>query len=236
MRDINNLESVSYKRSLVIGTLIGDASSRRWILKSNKVRAQYSIAHSLAQADFVEWKAREIGRLYGREPRVHCYQSLNRAYFSLTMGRRLRVIHDWFHRGKVKVITKKIRFMDHPIGLSMLLCDDGSVRKRKKLHTDGSIYYLQPSITIATHCFDKESVENLLNHIQYLCGAVGYINPERRWRLGRRVEYNRINFNVENSKLLWEYVNLWIPDIPSMNRKFAYTMERFGIAARERNG
>lgn len=193
------------------------------------MRAEYAIVHSLAQEDLVEWKAREFERLFGKRLTVHKNPRLNRASFSLTQGRRLRVIHDWFHRNSKKVVTAKIRFMDHPIGLSMLLCDDGSIRKRKKAHKDGSLYYLKPSITIATHGFDRESVEKLLAHIETLCGARGYINPERRWRGGKLREYNRVSFATENSRLLWEYVKPWIPRVPSMLSKFAYAIECYGI-------
>ncbi len=228
MKDLENLDSVSYKRSLVIGTLLGDASSRRRDSRSN-MKAQYAIVHGLAQADFVEWKARELGRAYGKTIKVHYDRARNRASCHLTRGRRLRVIHDWFHRGSQKVITDKIRFMDHPIGLSMLLCDNGSVRKRKKTHRDGTVYYLKPSITIAIHGFDRDSVEKLLRHIEGLCGARGYVNPERRWRAGRLAEYNRINFNAENSQKLWEYTKHWIPRLPSMISKFSYAIECFGI-------
>lgn len=230
MKDaIDNLDSVSYKRSLVIGTLLGDASSRKRSLVRGGLRADYAIVHSLAQADLVQWKARELGRLYGKEINVHIDPVRNRASLYLAQGKRLRVIHDWFHRDSKKVITDKIKFMDHPIGLSMLLCDDGSIRKRKKTHRDGTIYYLKPSITIASHCFDKDSVEKLLSHIKTLCGAEGYINPERRWRQNRLMEYNRINFNSENSRKLWEFIKLWIPPVASMKSKFSYALECFGI-------
>lgn len=117
--------------------------------------------------------------------------------------------------------------MNHPIGLAILLCDDGSVRKRKKKRKDGTVCYLAPSITIATHNFDEDSFNNLLNHIENLCGAKGYNNPERRVRRGTLRTYNRANFNVENSKILWNYVKDWIPDIPSMRSKFSFALERF---------
>jgi hypothetical protein len=228
MKDWQNLDSVSYKRSLVVGTLLGDAFSRRQDT-SSRMKASYAIVHSFAQADLVEWKAAEFERLYRLSLKVHRDSVRNRAYFYLTQGRRLRVIHDWFHRASKKVVTDKIRFMDHPIGLSMLLCDDGSVLKRKKTHRDGTIYYLKPNVTIATHGFDRDSVAKLLGHIEYLCGAQGYVNPERRWRAGRRREYYRVYFNSENSLRLWQYVQPWIPRVPSMMSKFAYTIERFGI-------
>ena len=111
--------------------------------------------------------------------------------------------------------------MDHPVGLAMLLCDDGSVRKRKKFHKDGSIYYLKPSFTIATHSFSLEEVERFLRHISSTFGIDGIINTERR-------EYYRTNFNVENSMKMWKLVLPYIPQIPSIAAKFAYAYDRFG--------
>ncbi len=119
--------------------------------------------------------------------------------------------------------------MNHPIGLAMLLCDDGSIRRRKKQHKSGKIYILAPSITVATHCFSEEEVTRLLLHIEKMCGARGYINPERRIRNGEKKIYQRINFNAENSRILWNYVSAWIPHIPSMMDKFGFIIERYGL-------
>lgn len=231
VKGVLNTESVSYKRSLLIGMLLGDASSRRRTRKDGKLRAQFAVYHSHKQLDLVQWKAAEIERLLGVHVRISQTEhgGYQKVGFSFTLGKRVRVIHDWFHRGGRKVITPKIRFMDHPIGLAILLCDDGSVRKRKKRHRDGSVYYLKPSITIATHCFSRAEVELLLAHIQSLCGAEGYVNVERRVRQGQLCDYSRINFNVANSKLLWDYVKPWIPKVGSMLAKFEYVIEHYGI-------
>lgn len=229
MKDINNLESISYKRSLLIGMLLGDTFSRKHILKSGRLKTEWFIYHSSKQADFVEWKRDEINRLFSVSCNIReqTYKGYSKCGFSFTCGKRFRVVHDWFHSGKMKVISPKIRFMDHPIGVAVLLCDDGSVRKRKKTHKDGSIYYLKPSITIATHSFSEKGVNLLLDHIEITCGAKGYINLERRFKGGKRAVYQRINFNVQNSKILWNYVEPWIPRISSMTEKFAYAIKTF---------
>lgn len=221
--------TVSYKRSLIIGMLLGDSSSRMRKTKSGKLTAEFVVCHSLKQVDLVRWKAMEINRLFAANVVVREYDIYNKAEFSITRSKRIRVVHSWFHRNGEKVITDKIRFMDHPVGIAMLLCDDGSVRKRKKKHKDGTEYYLAPSITIATHSFSKDEVERLLHHIEKLCEAHGYINPERRVRRGKKIEYQRINFNAKNSRVLWHYVSPWIPKVPSMISKFSFLIERYGI-------
>jgi len=225
-RNNQNKDSVSYKRSLIIGTLLGDAYSRKRILKNGGLRVEYTISHSLKQKDLVYWKASEISRVFNVKINVKD-EKYNRAVFYLIGSKRLRVIHEWFHNKRRKIISPKIRFMNHPIGLSMLLCDDGCINKRKKKHKDGSIYYLKPTITIATHCFLKKEVDILLNHLERTWGICGYINPERRNRNGSIKEYQRIWFNSQNSEILWNIVSDWIPNVNSMFNKFAFAFERF---------
>ncbi|MBU0759721.1 MAG: hypothetical protein KKA34_05105 [Candidatus Omnitrophica bacterium] len=226
-------KTVSYKRSFLIGMILGDAHTRK--CAKHKLRVEWIISHCEKYSDLVEWKRDELVKLFGiRKPIIHIYRNgkkgerFKKSLFSFTAGKRLRIASQWFSRDSRKYITPKIRFMNHPVGLAMLLCDDGSVRKRKKLHKDGSIYYLKPSFTIATHSFSLEEVKRLLTHISSVFGVDGIVNPERRWRGGKRREYYRINFNVENSIKFWKLILPHIPQIPSINTKFSYAYDRFG--------
>ena len=230
---MNNHETGSYKRSFLIGMILGDAHTRR--RAKHKLTMEWIISHCEKYSDLVEWKRDELVRLFGiRKPMIHIYRNgkkeegFKKALFSFTAGKRLRIVSRWFSKNNKKFITPKIRFMDHPIGLAMLFCDDGSVRKRKKVHKDGSTYYLKPSFTIATHSFSLEEVKRLLTHISSVFGVDGIVNPERRWRQGERKEYYRINFNVENSIKFWKLILPYIPQITSINTKFTYAYDRFG--------
>jgi hypothetical protein len=222
-------ESVSYKRSFLIGMLLGDAYTR--VRASHSFTVEWTISHSERSADLVKWKRDELVRLFGiKQPVIRTSPNGNgvKQAISFTSGRMLRIVSRWFRREGKRFLTSKIRFMDHPIGLAMLLCDDGSVRKRKKTHKDGSVYYLKPSFTIATHSFSREEVQRLLNHFSAKFGIKGIINPERRWRNGRRREYYRCHFNVESSKKIWQNVLPYMPRLPSLKAKFAWAYESFG--------
>jgi len=226
-------ETVSYKRSFLIGMILGDAYTRR--RTKHKLTVEWTISHSEKYADLVKWKRDELVKLFGiNKPLIHISRNgkkgerFKKFLVSFTAGRMLRIVSQWFSKSTKKYITTKIRFMDHPIGLAILLCDDGSVRKRKKFHKDGTIYYLKPSFTIATHSFSLEEIQRLLGHISSTFGVDGIVNPERRLRQGERREYCRINFNVENSMKLWKLAVPYIPQISSMNTKFAYAYDCFG--------
>lgn len=224
--------SVSYKRSLLIGMFLGDSSAR--IVTKVKLSSVWRFAHSESQKDLVEWKRQEIQRLFQVNPHkissVH-HGKFPRHQFDVHSSQRFRIIRKWFTRHGKKCITEKIRFMDHPAGLAMLMCDDGSVRKRIKWHKDGTVYYLKPSFTIATHGFSEFCVRRLLSHLEKQFGIAGIINWERRWRNGERKSYPRCHFNVENSRRMWSLMAPYIPYVPSMQKKFAYALECFGTDA-----
>lgn len=227
---LTEVQSVSYKRSFLIGCLLGDATSRRRDWKSTgRLKAEFGFVHALDQLDYLEWKAQQFEIMFGYKPQVHISQRLNRGTFWVSKHGRIRVIHDWFHRSGKKVVTDKIRFMDHPIGLAMLLCDDGSILKRRKSHVDGSVYYLRPSTMIATHGFAPQEVDVLFDHIRNLCDANGYIDVERKVVRGVKIEYARSYFNVSETEKLWNYVKAYIPQVPSMLKKFSYAIEHYGL-------
>lgn len=204
--------------------LLGNSFSQNKIAKNGKLIKRFVVAHPLKEIDLIKWKAEEINRLFKKEDgKVRKYR--NQAFFSIIQKRRIRVIVKWFYRDNDKAITDKIRFMDHPIGIAMLLSDNGSAKKRKKKHKDGTVYYSAPSITITTEHFSDDDIFSLLFHIRKLCGAEGYIGSGN---------VRQIKFDAKNSKLLWYYVRQWIPDVPSMANKFAFIIERYGINSDEK--
>lgn len=213
-----SLDSISYKRSWLIGLLLGKAVSKLYQDKdSHKYKAKFIVTDCQEHRDFIAWKAQEAQNLL----RIRVDYSADRLTFSLVSGRRIRIIHEWFYRNQQKVITPKIRFMDHPIGLAMLLCDSSKVLKRKKYHQDGSVYYLKPSIVLMPHCSNMDGTILLMNHIKDLCGANGHLIQGKR--------YPQISFNAENSRQLWFYVKDWIPQLESLRTKFADAVEYYGI-------
>lgn len=223
MKDVENTDSVSYKRSLLIGMLLGNAHSRISAL-TRRLQAEFFIRQVASQHDLLAWKAKELQRVLA----VEIKRVEPQRFFSFTLGRRGRVIHRWFHRGERKAITPKIRFMDHPIGLAVFLCDAGSVCRRKKRHSEGTCYYARPTLTIAVHAFAESEVALLLAHINVLSGAEGYIKPAPRVRESDVSTRLKIRFNAENSQLIWDTVKRWIPNVASMENKFQAAIQVYG--------
>jgi hypothetical protein len=193
-------ESVSYKRSLLIGMLLGHADSTMSVV-AQKRQAQFTVEQPVEQRDLANWKATEIQRVFAVKVRYTQQQ-----IFSFTAGRRVRIIHQWFHRGERKTITPKIRFLDHPIGLTLLLCDAG--------------YLNAQHLNIKVYPFVETEINLLLAHIKTLFGADGYIKftgtlPE-------------ICFDTNNSRIIWQRTRNWLPKVSSVQRKFQSLIQADG--------
>lgn len=204
MKDIDHLITVSYKRSFVIGMLLAGATSHRTDLP-NKLRATFTVVHSLAQTDLAEWKASEVRRLFRLPIQILRNQQATQTSFSFVQEGRLRVIHDWFHRANQKTITDKVRFLSHPIGLAVILSDCGFV------HYSNSIGIQLPDI-------NRASTQRLLEHITDFCGATGSLIPEGD---EPGVTGTQIIYSENEARTLWECVSPWMPSIPSVVDKFS---------------
>lgn len=231
-----SVSTVSYKRSLIIGMILGKAFSRV-IRNGKRLRAELVVSHSIGEADLVQWKAREISRLFGGNIVPKEDRGRQRVWFSVTRGRRIRVIHKWFHRDGKKAVTDKIRFMDHPIGLAMLICDNGSVKQRKKQHKNGTAYYSAPYISVrmsdprSQTIFSETDIERLLIHIERCAEVQGNVKIREWIRSEKCVRHGQIKFDALNSVALWRCISPWIPDIPCMSERFALMKERYGTSS-----
>ena len=231
------ISTVSYKRSLIIGTLLGNACSRQWKNESGQLKAQLTVRHAFEHADLAEWKADEFGRLFDANIAVRRDRASGRVQFSITRGKRIRVTDKWFHRNGKKTVSDKIRFMDHPVGMAMLLCDRGSVRKRRKRHKDGTEYYAAPALFLEMGSFSENDAERLSDHIRKLCGAEAVVKtgagdiPIRK-KADRSVIFSNdrpgLSFNAANSEILWGYAGLWMPQVLSVSARFSFIIEKYG--------
>lgn len=222
-RTINQKEeqrnSVVYKRSFLIGVLLGKTASTRIVGKNGQLKTELTVRHSSKHSDLARWKAAEFNRMYG-------VNSKDSTHITLIQRGRVRVICNWFYQHGRKTITPKIRFMNHPIGLAVLLSDHGFVRKRKKTHQDGTMYYLKPSFMLTIDSFSQEEMAMLLKQIEQVTGAVGSVHTEHRWWQGCRVEYQQIQFDSANSLVLWNAIKNWLPDVPSIQARFSVVREQ----------
>lgn len=203
---------VREKRSFLIGCIIGDCGV---YYRKTKDLWEWSFCHS--DAELVAFKSKIVEAIIGKSLSIGskvstATGSMQKRFTCSSKNGPLRIIANWFPH---KRITNKIRLMNHPIGLAMLVTDDGSVNCIKKKHRDGSIYFLPPKIWIHTSMYSDEECGLLIEHIKTLCGAKGNLRKEKR-------KYNLIKFSFDDSRLIWKYVRDYIPQTKKLQYKFRH--------------
>lgn len=214
LKDVENRDSVSYKRSLLIGMLLGKSNSKI-LLNNEQPRAEFTVEHSLTQNDLLVWKAKEVERLLKVKVTFFSQTLQGKEGFSFIASRRVRIIHKWFHHGNRKVITPKIRFMDHPVGLAMLLCDTATVQGNVQ-----DFEILNPFVDMSLNAFTESELKLFTHHLKATMNieAILEFDTKNGW----------IHFDATNSKLMWKVVKHWLPPVESIQNKFHALIDKDG--------
>jgi hypothetical protein len=198
-------------RSFLIGTLLGDchvSPTHQWQWRNTT-------------KDWVEWKAAYIRANLGFSCNVHeskdlsCKSGFIYGFDACSSKGRLKVYSDWFYdKNRIKRITKKIKHFNHPIGLMVLLIDQGSCRGGlTKDHKTGNTYYRKPTARIH---LNKHSLEELTLFQKALISNFGLETTLQQ----KNSKYLDVYFNTRSSQLLWKLIGPYVPNIQTAKRKF----------------
>jgi len=207
-------------RGIISAMVLGDGN-----LTGNTL----SLAHSVAQLDYLEWKVNLVSKLinFGPVPKIKekKYVFPNKIYFGYRADLRckyFKYFRRWAYPNNRKSPIKILRFIRTPLDLAIWFMDDGSVNKAKKKHKDGSVYFLRPTVTLATHSFTEDEANLILRHFKDMFNISGYINWERKRSRPNNPKYPRLWFNGEESEKLWRLIKPYMPSIKSMYMKFGF--------------
>nr|YP_010500048.1 hypothetical protein [Gormaniella terricola]UWV18225.1 hypothetical protein [Gormaniella terricola] len=154
------------QKSLIIGTMLGDAVAEKQ--QGGNVRLRFD--HALSQEEYALWKAKELKNL--RTERFPVYKervdkktkkkSTHVCFDTRTLPCLIWCYDDFYRKVKEKAekyVSPLIANQIDEFALSVLYMDDGHRR------TDCN------AARICTHCFDSESLEQLMGAIYRLTGA-----------------------------------------------------------------
>lgn len=151
--------------NIIVGSILGDGS----LSFSPRSRNAYYREHfSIKQQEYRIWKRNNIYSLPFRiEKSVHLKSPSHPIFTEL---------YEQFYINNRKTITKEnIKMLDHPIGLSCLYLDDGTLMvdvNRKK-----DYIYIFPKIGLTTLCFSKDECSILINRILEVFNIKFRLNP-----------------------------------------------------------
>jgi len=138
---INEPKISKLQADIILGGLLGDGCIRH--LK-NKVKFQYRETHCKEQIEYAKWKSEFFGKkTLGKHKK-------GGIYFETFLSSSLKPFYDSFYRNnKKKTIPKNIKLT--PLTLAIWYQDDGYLSNQNKY-----------SITLCTHCFDKQGINNIV--------------------------------------------------------------------------
>ena len=192
------------EENIIIGSLLGDGSIDPGPKRS--INACYTEHFSPKQLAYRQWKQQKLQRLQFKIYRDRYFNSPSHPIF--TDLRKL------FYRDNRKILTKDILLkLTHPIGLTCLYLDDGSLLISHNNRRSNK-YYIQPEITLSTFCFTKEENQLLIQHISETFG-VSFKLKKHPHGHGYRIRITNLG---EISKFI-EIVSPYVKEIPDMAYK-----------------
>ena len=199
-------------RSLIVGSLLGDASIRP--LYSNFPSTNMKEEHAKRQLFYVQWKAKILKPLgakvfiyqrqyQGRLYQTQCYLTSHLPLF-YTLRKRL---YNSMHKGSKVNFGFLLDLLD-PLSLAVWIMDDGT------LHPPGKL------LDICTNSFSDKDIDYALIQIQKRFGIQGYIHKTKDGKI--------LRFSASETRKLESITKEFI--LPEFRYKFQGSKQKFVIS------
>ena len=165
LASIPNIKLSTLEENIIVGSILGDGS----LSFSQRSRNAYYREHfSINQLEYRQWKKNNILSLSFRIENNEHLKSPSHPIFT-------NLYNQFYINGKKTITKSNIKLLNHPIGLTCLYLDDGSliINVFKKNYN----IYITPSISISTLCFSKKECEILKRHLLTTFDIQFRLNP-----------------------------------------------------------
>lgn len=202
--NIPNLIPSHIQEQIIFGSLLGDGYISKGTRRSENYYYQEHFGEK--QREYREWKLKQLSNLYFTI-NGNYLRSISHPYFTR--------IHKLLYPNKIKTLTTKfLAQCTHPLFLTTLYLDDGSLTFSFQFNKKKHIVYCHPSIILYTLNFTKEENILLMKHINQTFGTnfVLSSHPDGHKTL--------LKLNKESEvRHLLNTIKPYVHDIPSMKYK-----------------
>jgi DNA polymerase-3 subunit gamma/tau len=154
------------QRAVIMGAALGDGHIA---LTGSKMRGRLHIRHSVAQKEYLEYKAGLLGNLVGSpahyDAGIGTYSKTGTFAVTTLSRPEIAEIHRMIYPDGRKSITKELLDQIDVLGLALWYMDDGSLvtAKNEYVRADGTVGSSPSSrSTLSTYAFTLEEVEVIL--------------------------------------------------------------------------
>ena len=165
LSSIPKIKFSTLEQNIIVGSILGDGS----LAFSQRSRNAYYREHfSIRQIEYRKWKMNNISSLSFRLEGNTRLKSPSHPVFT-------DLYNKFYINGKKTVTEDNIKLLNHPIGLTCLYLDDGTLMIN--VSNKNNNIYITPTIGISTLCFSKKECEIIKNHLSSLFGLHFRLNP-----------------------------------------------------------
>ncbi len=209
-----------FEQEIVLGSLLGDGSLK--IMKDYR-NARFSFRHSIKQADYFWWKAKQLKNISGEkfawEQAPDGLGGKKLRYQSAALPALTELYKLVCHKGQLRIRRRWLNKLTAR-SLAIWWLDDGSIitnGRRGVICTDG---------------FDLKSVQLLAQYLQVVWKINVHIGPIKRVRDDREFIYYRLW--LRSSKELQKFLTIILPYVPvaSMLEKVLLLYRNFQLQQR----
>jgi hypothetical protein len=220
------------KRTKLFSLALGDGCIHKNVCKTPKrtyTYGRFTVIHCDEQKDFVEWKAKILSEITGRNVKVRtflCKDGFSAGKFkheARVQWRRLKAWHKFSYPGGKKDNSRMLRWIDDPVFASAVwLMDDGSVQGKKDNRAHFHLYTCDQL---------PESQHKIIAWFKKVFSIVPVL--KHSWSKKQQTHYPYLWFSCDDSEKLWRAIRHIVLTIPSMATKFAVMEQRLSVSPTE---
>lgn len=200
-------------RSFLIGSILGDCYA-------SPVACQW--VWSNTDLDWIEWKAAFVRQALGHPCSISstddpsCRSGKMHRFSAAQRNGRLRVYREWFYDVHgIKRITKQVQHLNHPLGLAVLLLDQGSCRGGVAFdYKTQNEYIRKPSIRFHLNAHPERELMLFQSALKTNFGLRSSLQRKARGHID-------VYLGTQATQDFWAQVRPWVPNIPIARRKLA---------------
>lgn len=213
------------KRSLILSTVIGDGCLNIGNKHYKRCSGYLTIKHGIKQEDYLKWKTEILSKVMERNINIRStlsyVKATNKHYPQRVMqvgSKKFKAWRRFFYKNGNKQIGKILKFIRHPgFCLATWMMDDGSVNDPKKKKTGtkvlcGTVLYICDQ--------DRENVQEIHDWLVNNFNIKPKVRYQKQTYKGTIRFFPKIEFNVQDSLIIWQHIRPFVVQIPSMMEKF----------------
>lgn len=212
---------------MVLSLCIGDGCLFN-IKRGYETYGGFTVAHSIKQRDYIEWKAQLLSQITGRAVKVrkHSKGGKNESVQISVCMKRFKAWRKFLYPNGKKDVSRILKYIDNPyFCLAVWLMDDGYCEPSFSKLADGTKKNYGARLRIFSMETSVEGQPKLIKWINEKTGTTPKVHFQKRKY--KKQDDPFLKFNQSDSLKIWAEIREFVLQFDSMKYKFRYIEELY---------